>query len=251
MLAAIGRPMSPLPNVMPAGRIAKAHEHLVPFHVAACLSPPRPSNGIEENPLLKSMFLPLGAMSLLLTGCVTQNQSTTARTATEELLISSSADRAAEKLAQAIPPASNVFIDTTNFDALDGKYAIGAIRDAIVRHGDRLLDDKKVADAVIELRSGASAINQDETLVGIPSFSVPIPLAGSLALPKIALYDKATQQGVAKFGATAINPKTGQLLASAGPQFGYAHQTKYTALLFFSWHKDDFIPDNQKDNFFK
>jgi hypothetical protein len=192
-------------------------------------------------------IISLGAFGLLLAGCSTQNQTTTARSATEELLVSGAADHAAQKLSAAVPPGSKIFLDTTNFDALDGKYAIGAIRDALARHGDDLADSKAASDMVVELRSGASAIDQRDTLVGVPSYNIPIPLAGSLALPKIALYDKATQQGVAKFAATGINPKTGAIMVPGDPQYGYAHQTKYTALLFFSWSRDDLVPDNQRD----
>jgi len=198
---------------------------------------------------VRPIALPLGlvGLTLVLSGCSTETQTTTARTATEELLVSSAADRAAEKLSTAIPPASNIYVDATNFDALDGKYAIAAIRDALARHGDRLIDAKANADVVVELRSGASAIDERETLIGIPSYSVPIPLAGSLVLPKIALYDKSTRQGVAKFGATALDRRTGSLIASAGPQYGYAHKSKYTVLLFFSWQRDDLIPKAQQD----
>ncbi len=193
-------------------------------------------------------FISLGVSALLLAGCSSQTETTTARTATEELLVSSAADRAAEKLSQATPPGSNIFIDATNFDALDGKYAIAAIRDSFLRHGDRLIDDKKVADMVVELRSGASAIDQRETLFGIPSYNVPIPIAGTLALPKLALYDKDTDQGVAKFAATGYNPKTGALMVAGDPQYGYSHKTKYTVLLFFSWTKNDTVPPDKQDD---
>jgi hypothetical protein len=191
----------------------------------------------------------LAAIFLALNGCVTDRQTDTTRTATEELLISSAADRAADALSQKLPGDSKIFVDTANFDALDGKYAIGAIEDALLRHGDTLVDQRAKAETVVEIRSGASALDDHETLVGIPSFAAPIPLAGTFTLPKIALYDKATQRSVAKFAATAVDAKTGVLVASTAPQYGYAHKTEHIVLLFFSWTTQDILPkDRQPTN---
>lgn len=184
---------------------------------------------------------------LTLSGCVTERQTDTARTATEELLISSAADRAAEEISQKMPSGSKVFLEAGNFDALDGKYAVGTIRDTLLRHGNPLVDKKDGADIVVEIRSGALAIDNHETLVGIPSYNVPIPLAGALSLPKIALYDVVTQEGVAKFAATGTDAKTGALVVASLPQYGFAHKAKHTVMLFFSWATDDLIPQRQPD----
>jgi hypothetical protein len=186
-------------------------------------------------------------MVLCLTGCVTDRQTDTPRTATEELLISNAADRAAEAISKAMPPNEKMFLDTTDFDATDGKYAIGAVRDALLHRNDTLVDKKVDADLVVELRSGALATNDHEMLIGIPSLTLPIPLAGAVSTPKVALYDDTTQLGVAKFAATGIDPKTGALVASSAPQFGVAHKSKYIVLLFFDWSHDDLIPKGQRD----
>ena len=187
------------------------------------------------------------ALPLILSGCVTDRQTDTPRTATEELLISDAADRAAQDITGTMPGGSKLFLDTSNFDATDGKYAIGAIREALLRRRDDLVDKKTDADAVVEVRSGALATNDHETLIGVPSFGVPLPLAGTLNTPKIALYDKTTQLGVAKFAATATDAKTGALLGASTPQYGYAHKTRHIVLLFFGWNTDDLIPTDQRD----
>ena len=56
-------------------------------------------------------FFALG-VSLFLAGCTTQRATSPQRTATEELLISTAADRAAEKLADGIPTNIKVYLDT-------------------------------------------------------------------------------------------------------------------------------------------
>jgi hypothetical protein len=192
----------------------------------------------------------IALLTLALTGCVTDRQTDTARTATEELIVSAAADRAAEALSEKLPTGGKMYLDATNFDAVDSKYAIGAIRDALLRHGDKLLAKADGADMVVELRSGALGTDDHELLVGIPGFNVPIPLAGSFGFPKIALYDRTTQEGVAKFGATAIDPKTGALIASSPPQFGYSHKVNRIVMLFFAWQRQDIIPPDQKDTYF-
>jgi hypothetical protein len=100
----------------------------------------------------------------------------TSRSATEEMLLSSAADRAAEAIGKSKPRDSKLYFDTSEFTATDDKYAIGAIRDALLRHGNRLVDKRSDAAVVVEIRSGALATDDRETLVGIPSVTIPLPL---------------------------------------------------------------------------
>ena len=182
----------------------------------------------------------------LLAGCVTSRWTDTPRSASEELLLSMATDRAAEAIAARMPAGGKAYLDGSNFDSPDSKYAIGTIRDALLRHGETLVA-KNDADMVIEVRSGVLATDDNETLIGTPSFGAPVPLAGSFSFPKIALYDKISQRGVAKFAATAIDPKTGALVASSTPQYAYSHQTAFTVLLFFSWSNQDGTPKEDAD----
>ena len=180
--------------------------------------------------------------ALLLAGCTTVRVTEPPRTATEELLISSAADRAAEKLSADISPRSKVFVDSQYFEGTDAKYAVAAIRDRLLREGANLTDDRKSADTVIEIRSGAQSINNESTLIGIPSFQIPIPLAGSFTFPEIALYKEEERTGVAKMAMTGYGEKDGKLELSDGPEYGFSHRTKYTVLFFVSWTDDDSIP---------
>lgn len=179
---------------------------------------------------------------IILAGCSTARETTTARTATEELLVSSAAERAAVALVPSLPTQGSVFIDTTNFDALDGKYAISAVEDAVLQHGCSLAAKKDGADIVILLSSGALAINESETLIGIPALTLPIPLTGAVTTPKVAFFDSERKQGVAKFLATAIDAKTGKLIVSSGPRVGLSHDTHYTVMLLASWRSQDIMP---------
>ena len=190
----------------------------------------------------------VAACSLILGGCAIHRQTETPRSASEEMLLSSAADHAAEAIGRSMPRDSKLYLDTSDFPATEDKYAIGAIRDALLRHGNRLVDKRSNAAVIVEIRSGAPATDDRETLVGIPSFATPLPLtAAAIETPKFALYDKFTQLGIAKFAATATDATSGALVASSTPQYGFAHRTKYILLFVFGWSKDDGLPDPSKD----
>jgi len=192
----------------------------------------------------------LAALTMLaascLGGCASQRDTQPPRTATEQLLISTAADHAADQLKLQIPPGTKVFVDGTNFEGLDSKYALGTLRDRLAKNGAKLVADRATAETVVELRSGALSINQKGLLVGLPSLPIPIPLAGTVTTPEIAIFKRSEEQGVAKFAATALDAKEGTFQGSAGPAYGFSHQTQWVVLLFISWSRDDLVPEDVK-----
>jgi len=169
------------------------------------------------------------------------------RSATEQLLISTAADHAVEEIDLQIPSGAKVFVDATNFEGIDSKYAIGALRDRILHLGGHLVSERILADTVVEIRSGALSVDQTQTLVGIPKFDVPIPLAGPLGFPEIALFKKSERRGVAKFAATSYGVKDGEGRGSTGPRYGFSHDTHWVLLFFFSWSSGDVLPEENKE----
>lgn len=185
-----------------------------------------------------SLILPL-----LLGACGSARETEPGRTATEQLLFSVAAERAADKLAFRIAPGAKVFVDATYVEGTDSKYLLSAIRDHILRRGGALVDDKAHADLVIEPRVGAMSIDRGKTRVGTPDFGIPIPLAGDLHIPEFAFYKRDTQQGVVKVAATSYSAKSGKLIQSLDPVYGFSELTESGALLFFSWTTNDLVPD--------
>lgn len=177
-------------------------------------------------------------LAALLSGCSTDRETDPPRTATEQLLISTAADRAAESLVLDLGPERKAFLDAAKFEDLDGKYAIAAIRSSLLKKGTRFVADQKDADTIIEIRIGALSIDKHELLVGIPTLDIPIPLAGQLGTPEIALYKSEEQQGIAKFAATAYDAKDGRFLGESTPPLGRS-QIKKRVLLFISWSEND------------
>jgi hypothetical protein len=197
----------------------------------------------------RTVFVAVAALTAL-AGCSDARQTSPARTATEQLLVSKAGDRAAEEITLKIPAGAKVFIDPTKFQGADGKdfdgqYLMSAIRDRVVRNGANLINDKDKADVIVEARAGALSIDEQKLLIGIPSFEVPIPLTGSVKTPELSFFKRAEQQGVAKIGAMAYDAKDGKLIDSVGPAYGYSYRKQWVVLLLFSWTTQDIQPDSE------
>jgi hypothetical protein len=194
-----------------------------------------------------ALILPVLTVPVLgMAGCTTSVDTAPPRSASEELLISKAAEQAADALKLDIRPGTKLYVDTSYFAGTDAKdmdikYAIGTIRDRLARQGARLVDKKTDAETVVELRSGALSIEQHEMLIGIPSFSVPVPLAGPMTMPELALYKHAVRAGVAKFAASEYD-KDGALVASDDPQFGYSDKNQTVLLIVIGWNDGDIAP---------
>jgi hypothetical protein len=194
-----------------------------------------------NRPLLSS-----AALLVALAACSGARETQPGRTATEQLLFSVAADRAADQLALAIPAETRVFVEPAYVEGTDSKYLLSTIRDRVLRKGAALVDNKAQADLVLEPRIGAISIDRDKTTVGTNSFDLPVPLAGEVHVPDIALYKRDTQQGVIKLAATTYDSKTGKLIQSLDPVYGFSNKTDWGALLIFSWDSNDLMPDGSK-----
>lgn len=179
---------------------------------------------------------------LALGGCTTTRTTQPSQTATEQLLISTAVAHAVAHLDLKIAPGTKVFVNTKYFHApLYSKYAVASVRNRLLHLGARLVKSSKHADMVVELRSGAQSINHNDLLFGLPKIPIPIPLAGTVTTPKIALFEENQQKGIAKIGITTYG-KNGELNASTAPLYGTSHDTHWTALLAISWKTQDIMP---------
>jgi hypothetical protein len=185
-------------------------------------------------------FLP-GLVAVVVNGCTTQRQTLPARTATEQLLISTAADHATAAADLSLFAHQKVFLETTNFESYDSKYAVGGIRDALSRAGANLVHDAKDSDIVIEARAGALSIDNSETLLGIPTIGAPVPTAGAIYIPEIAIYKAELQKAYAKIALLAYANQTRAHIYSSGPLEGKSYDN-YRKFMFISWTFTD-IPE--------
>ena len=179
--------------------------------------------------------------ALLLNGCTTIKTTDPARTATEQLLLSTAVDHALKSANLTNFANRKVFLDTTYFDSYDSKYAIGTIRDALSRAGVLLEDNVTNSDIVMEARSGALSTDNSTYLFGIPNIGVPIPLAGVVQTPELAIYKSEKQSSTAKIVLLAFTRESRLHVYSSGPLDGKSYNNHYK-IIFVSWGITD-IPE--------
>jgi hypothetical protein len=190
------------------------------------------------------LFLSVAALG----GCTSDQVPDAARApAEQQLAVTKAVDHAVDNLKLEIAPHTKVFVDSSFVDTEDKgivlpKYAIGAVRDLLLRAGADLVPERKQANLVAELRTGAQAVNRKDMLVGVPSFSIPVPMAGPLSTPEVALFKRDTQKGISKIALTLLNAKTGALVDSTGASYGDSRLIRYQALLVFNWTDEDVAP---------
>jgi len=166
------------------------------------------------------------------------------RTFTEQLLLSTAADRALRSASLEMFRGKKVYVDGTYFDSYDSKYVMGAIRDAFSQAGALLASDAASSDIIVEARSGAYSIDFSSTLIGIPTIGVPIPLAGTINIPELALYKHIQQDSLAKFALLAYETKSRDHFYSSGPMVGKSYNYFHKCLCFL-WISTD-IPEKSK-----
>ena len=176
-------------------------------------------------------------------GCASYKLTNPPRSATEQLLLSTAADRALASADLTMFANQKVFLDTTYFDSYDSKYALGEIRDALSRAGALLEPDAKDADIIIEARAGALSTDSSDSLIGVPNTGLPIPLAGTVSIPELAFYKAEKQFAYAKIALLAYANQSRAHIFSSGPLDGKSYN-KYHKVLFVSWVFAD-IPEKQ------
>ena len=184
------------------------------------------------------------SVMLSLCACTTVHTTPPSRSATEERLVSTAIDRAADRLAQQMPANLKIFLDTSSLEGPDARYAAAAVADRFLRKGMRLMPDKAEADTVVVVRSGVLSSDARTTLIGMPQFAIPFfPVGNLLTIPELDFYRKMHSKGVAEFAATGFNPKTGEMVVSTDPQFGFSQKTDWVVLLLFGWNTNDLVHD--------
>jgi len=129
------------------------------------------------------------------------------------------------------------WIDASGFSAEDQAYGLAAVQDALLRHGVRLIADRAKADAVILPRAGMLSTYETNTLIGIPS--LPVPVAPGVMIPPLSFYSQNVAKGSAKFAASVYDPKSGRLIVSTDPTYGFSRIDNGVFLFLFTWHKND------------
>jgi Family of unknown function (DUF6655) len=201
-----------------------------------------------KDPRFVSSHAWLAGMSFVLAcfcaGCLQTNLTQPPRSAVEQLLLSTAADRAVQTVSLSSFDQERVFVDTNYFGSYDRRYALGAIRDALSSAGALLVDSETNADIVIEARSGALSIDSTSSLIGIPKTGLPVPFSGTVPIPEISLFKSDKQFSTAKFALLAYSTHSREHYFSTGPMVGRSHIKYYKFLGFISYTSTD-IPEKR------
>lgn len=167
--------------------------------------------------------LAVGAAALLLStwaGCGTTKWTDTARTATEQLLVTDSIDRAVSRLDFRALAGKKIFVDDAPIkQATDNAYLVSAVRQHALACGAILKDKRDEAEYILEVRAGAVGTDRHDLLFGVPATNLPTPLALAgvpSQIPEIPLVKRTDQRGVAKISVFAYNRETGRPVWQSG-----------------------------------
>ena len=164
-------------------------------------------------------------------GCTTTSTTNTARTSTEQLLVSNAVDRALDKVNFTPFAGSRVFLDEKYLEGVDAKYLVASARHRVLHAGGTLVDKADDADVLVELRSGGIGTASSDAFIGTPEIGLP----GMLTIPEVRLVERKRQQGAAKIGMVAMDARTRQILGGGGVTLDQSDDSKWFVMGVGPW----------------
>ena len=192
-------------------------------------------------------FSLLGFACFVFAGCHAIRITEPERTATEQLLLSTATDHAIRDIDLKALDGKKVFFKPDYFESYDDGYALCAIRELLAKNGAHLVADLEQSDLVGEARSGALGIDSRDSLLGLPELTIPIPFAGQVQSPELALYKAQHADSIAKFALLAYETKSGEFVHATGSMIGKAKFHHYKILGFINWRATN-IPEQELGN---
>ena len=181
-------------------------------------------------------------------GCINKQRMTEPiRSVGEQLLLSTSIDRALSELdLEAIRRLRGlkVFISEIYLDTVDQKYLLGSLRNLLFSNGVMVVDDMEKAQMIVEVRSGANSLDSATTTLGIAeNQTVPNPISGaSVALPELAFFKNENDVSVTKVALLAYGVDTREHVFSSGTLLGGAYDRHIQFLGLLNWRFTD-VPE--------
>jgi hypothetical protein len=143
----------------------------------------------------------------------------TARSATEQLLLTNAWDSALQKVDFRPLTGVPVYLDTANINtSVDQGWIVSSLRQAMLQQGVLLRAKPEQAQWIVEPRVGAYGTNDYSLLIGIPQTTVPATLTGMPqgTIPEIPLAKRSEQQAIAKLALFAYDRTSGQIVWNSG-----------------------------------
>jgi hypothetical protein len=174
--------------------------------------------------------LVLAALGALFASCSATRQTTnTQRSWTEQLLVSSSVDRALDRVSWPSLAGRAVFVESVSTASKgDEAYLRSVTATHLALRGAAIVPHRDRADLVVTVLSGAIGTQESSTLIGIPetqSILFPMPF------PEIAFYKSASQDAFAKAEIVVREAESGRIVFYERPKEGRASSTEHQVLL--------------------
>ena len=185
---------------------------------------------------MKIVLAPLLLVLFSLTGgCATIRVTDPQRTATEQFLMSQAVTRSLEQLNYDALRDRKIWIETGYlsgaeqvtvngevrqrlFTTAEQAFATGELRERLLQAGARIVQEKKQADVIVEVRRGGIGIDRLENLIGIPS--LVFPNSFGVSTPEFIFYKNTRQRGFASVSFVAYRADSGEYITSSGPYIG-------------------------------
>ena len=180
------------------------------------------------------------ALMILLSmiGCRSSTVTETKRSGIEQLILSTAVDRSLGQLNTIHLSGKKVYLEVKNLETLDRGYVIGKATQELGKNNALIVDDRKSADLILEIYSGALSTNSSKFMLGLPE--IPIPFGRDVVLPEIPLIKKIGLDGVSKLSINAIDAE-GKQIFSYPSVYGEAYFDNWVVLI-LSFHFTD-IPE--------
>jgi hypothetical protein len=181
--------------------------------------------------MMHSLLRPGCAVAALIfacsSGCATTKTSNTARTATEQLLLSNAIDQSLNKADFSAMHGRKVFLDPAYLDGVDKQYVVASLRHHLLYNGVSLASAADKADIILEPRSGGIGTDTTESYYGIPGISLP---GGIFTLPEIKLVTRMNQHATAKIGLAAYDVGERSIVGGGGVSIAKATHNNWNVL---------------------
>lgn len=177
-------------------------------------------------------------MGLLSACSTTQKITNSARTATEQLLLSEAISRSLPKQNDSplpMPKGAIIKLDVTGLTP-DKDMAKGVVAAWLGLLGYTVQDGAEKATHRINVVIDSLGSEVGNTFFGIP------PVQGSLipiSLPELALFKADLQSGYARFHVDVFEMPSGRFIASSAPFIADTYYNAYTMLFLISFHRTD------------
>ncbi len=157
-------------------------------------------------------------------GCGTTKMTGTARTGTEQLLLTNAWDKALMKVDFRPLTGVPVYLDTANVSAIDQGWVVSSLREAMLTQGVLIREKREQAQYIVEARVGAYGTDDDSLLVGIAQITIPPTVTGvpTGTIPELPLVKRSRQVAVAKLALFAYDRAGGQLVWQSGTMLDQA-----------------------------